>query len=154
VRLLHASNKIRAAFDDENLVSHAGLVPIMGLAQRCGLAGLIGRHLRVAHRCGVNAHLKVASVVAGMIAGADSIDDLDVIRHGGMGRLFGGIRAPSTLGSFLRCLSWGHVRQIEKVGRAMLARLARHTPLLPGGEVVAFLDLDSTQKRIYGPGPH
>ena len=123
----------------------------MRLAERCGLTRLISKHVRVAHRCGVNAHYKIGSIVAGMLAGADSIDDLDVIRHGGMGKLFAGIRAPSTLGSFLRCLSWGHVRQIEGVGRVMLARLAGHTPLLPGADVVAFLDLDSTQKRIYGP---
>jgi hypothetical protein len=87
-----------------------------------------------------------------MTAGADSIDDLDVLRHGGMTKLFEGVRAPSTLGSFLRCLRWGNVRQIEKVSRELLARLAAHTPLLPGADVLAFVDIDSTQKRVYGPG--
>lgn len=68
-----------------------------------------------------------------------------------MDRLFGGLRAPSTLGSFLRAMSWGNVWQVEAVGRAMLARLVRHTPLLPGADTLAYLDVDSSQKRIYGP---
>jgi hypothetical protein len=68
-----------------------------------------------------------------------------------MGKLFSGIRAPSTLGSFLRCLNLGNVRQLHKVHRALLTRLTRHMPLLPGADELAFLDLDSMQKRIYGP---
>jgi len=150
--LLHAAVRTEAAFDDENLVSCAGLVPIMRLAERCGLAGLVDEHVDVDHPCGVNAPFKISSIVAGMAAGADSIDDLDVIRHGGMSRLFDQMRAPSTLGSFLRACSWGTVRQVEAVSRAMLSRLAGHTPLLPGADQVAYLDVDSSQKRIYGPG--
>jgi hypothetical protein len=149
--LLHAAARTDAAFDDVNLVSCAGLVPVMRLAQRCGLAGLVGEQVSVDHPCGPNAPSKVASIVAGMVAGADSIDDLDVIRHGGMDKLFDGIRAPSTLGSFLRAFSWGASRQVEAVSRAMLARLAAHTPLLPGADTLAYLDVDSSQKRIYGP---
>ena len=89
-------------------------------------------------------------LVAGMAAGADSIDDLDVLRHGAMSELFTGIRAPSTLGSFLRSFTWGNVRQLDAVARRMLAELARQAPLLPGGEVLAFVDIDAMQKRIYG----
>jgi hypothetical protein len=122
----------------------------MRLAERCGLGRLLGEHVAIADRLGVNAVAKLASIVAGMVAGADSIDDLDVLRHGGMDKVFDGIRAPSTLGSFLRCLSWGNVRQIEKVGRQLLARLAAHTPLLLGADVLAFLDVDSMQRRTYG----
>jgi hypothetical protein len=85
-----------------------------------------------------------------MIAGADSIDDMDLLRHGAMPGLFGGIGAPSTLGSFLRSFTWGNVLQLEKVSRLMLAELARRTPLLPGADVLAFLDTDSMQKRVYG----
>src|SRR6266516_2460775 len=140
MRLLHATGKTHAAFDDPNLVSRAGLVPVMRLAD------LVDELVRVGSRLGVNAHLKVPGIVAGMVAGADSIEDLDVLRHGAVGRLFGGIRAPSTLGSFLRAFSWGNVRQLEAVGRLLLARLARCTPLLPGAEVLAFVDIDSTQK--------
>jgi hypothetical protein len=85
-----------------------------------------------------------------MVAGADSIDDMDLLRHGAMPVLFGGIRAPSTLGSFLRSFTWGNVLQLEKVSRLLLAELAGRAPLLPGKDTVAFLDIDSTQKRVYG----
>ncbi len=85
-----------------------------------------------------------------MIAGADSIDDMDLLRHGAMPALFGGIRAPSTLGSFLRSFTWGNVLQLEKVSRLLLADLARRAPLLPGKDTVAFMDIDSMQKRVYG----
>ncbi|HSR25378.1 MAG TPA: IS1380 family transposase, partial [Candidatus Eisenbacteria bacterium] len=85
-----------------------------------------------------------------MAAGADSIDDMDVLRHGAMPDLFGGVRAPSTLGSFLRSFTWGNVRQLDAVARRMLAELAAAAPLLPGGEVLAFIDMDSMQKRVYG----
>jgi hypothetical protein len=85
-----------------------------------------------------------------MAAGADSVDDMDVLRHGAMGALFDGIRAPSTLGTFLRSFSWGNVRQLEAVHRRMLASLACEAPVLPGKEVLAFIDMDSMQKRVYG----
>ena len=98
----------------------------------------------------MNARLKIACLVAGMIAGADSIDDMDLLRHGAMAGLFGGIRAPSTLGSFLRSFTWGNVLQLQKVHREFLAELARRAPLLPGADVLAFLDIDSQQKRVYG----
>ena len=89
-------------------------------------------------------------IVAGMIGGADSIDDLDLLRHGAMPVLFGGVRAPSTLGSFLRSFTWGNVLQLGKVSRLLLAELARRAPLLPGRDVLAFVDIDSQQKRVYG----
>jgi Transposase DDE domain group 1 len=150
VRLLHGLAKICATFDDPNIVSRAGLVPVMALAQRAGLGGLVAEHVRIDRGCGVNAHLKVPCLVAGMAAGADSIDDMDLLRHGAMPALFGGIRAPSTLGSFLRAFTWGNVLQLEKVGRLVLADLAGRAPLLPGKGTVAFLDIDSTQRRVYG----
>jgi hypothetical protein len=150
VRLLHDLAKTHASFDDPNLVSRAGLVPVMALADRCGLAGLAGEHVRIDRPAGVNAHLKVGCLVAGMAAGADSIDDMDVLRHGAMPELFGGIRAPSTLGSFLRSFTWGNVRQLERVHREFLAGLACRAPLLPGKDVLAFIDIDSQQKRVFG----
>jgi len=154
VRLLHSLSKIRATFDDPNLVSRAGLVPVMALAERAGLAALAGEHVRIARRCGVNAAVKVVCLVAGMAGGADSIDDLDLLRHGAMPVLFGGVRAPSTLGSFLRSFTWGNVLQLEKVSRLLLAELARRAPLLPGKDVLAFIDVDSMQKRVYGHKKH
>jgi Transposase DDE domain group 1 len=98
----------------------------------------------------VNAEVKVPGIVAGMIGGADSIDDLDLLRHGAMPVLFGGVRAPSTLGSFLRSFTWGNVLQLQKVSRLLLAELARRAPLLPGKDALAFVDIDSQQKRVYG----
>jgi len=150
VRLLHSLAKTHASFDDPNLVSHAGLVPVMALAERAGLAGLVAEHVRPGGECGVNADLKVPCLVAGMAAGADSIDDMGLLRHGAMSALFGGVRAPSTLGSHLRSYTWGNVAQLEKASREFLVKLAGRAPLLPGAEALAFIDVDSMQKRVYG----
>ena len=150
MRLLHEFAKIHATFDDPHLVSQAGLVPVMALAQRAGLGDLAGEHVRIGRPCGVNAPVKVGCLVAGMIAGADSIDDMGLLRHGALPALFGGVRAPSTLGSFLRSFTWGNVLQLQKVHREVLAALARRAPLLPGADVLAFVDIDSQQKRVYG----
>jgi hypothetical protein len=150
VRLLHGLARTHASFDDPNLVSRAGLVPVMALAQRAGLAGLVAEHVRPGGPCGVNAQLKIPCLVAGMAAGADSIDDMDLLRHGAMPDLFGGIRAPSTLGSHLRSFTWGNVRQLEAVNRLLLGELARRAPLLPGRDTLAFIDIDAMQKRVYG----
>ena len=150
MRLLHSLAKTRATFDDPNLVSHAGLVPVMALAGRAGLGDLVAEHVRPGGECGVNAHLKVPCLAAGMAAGADSIDDMALLRHGAMSTLFGGVRAPSTLGSHLRSYTWGNVSQLEKAGREFLAELARQSPLLPGAGTLAFIDIDSMQKRVYG----
>ena len=150
MRLFHDPAKISASFDDPNLVSRAGLVPVMALAERAGLGGLVRRHVRITAKAGVYPDLKVACLVAGMAAGADSIDDMDLLRHGAMPDLFGGVRAPSTLGSFLRSFTWGNVRQLEKAGRELLAELARWAPLLPGARTLAFVDFDSMQRRVYG----
>src|SRR5260370_31182664 len=122
----------------------------MALAQRAGLSGLAGEHVRPAGPCGASPAVKVPGIVAGMIGGADSLDGLDLVGHGAMGALFGGVRAPSTLGSFLRSFTWGNVLQLGKVNRLLLAELARRAPLLPGKETLAFLDIDSQQKRVYG----
>jgi len=75
---------------------------------------------------------------------------LHLLPHGAMPVLFGGIRAPSTLGSFLRSFTWGNVLQLGKVHREFLAELARRAPLLPGADVLAFIDVDSQQKRSTG----
>jgi hypothetical protein len=85
-----------------------------------------------------------------MVAGADSIDDMDLLRHGGMGRLFAGVRAPSTLGTFLRAFTFGHVRQLDSVAAAFLAGLAGRTPLLAGADQVTYLDLDDTIRQTHG----
>lgn len=150
MRLFHAPGKTHAAFDDEHVIGLAGLLPAMRLAERCGLAELVDQYVAIGGRDGANAPIKVSAIAAGMLAGADSIDDLDVLRHGGMDKLFADVRAPSTLGAFLRSFTWGNVRQLEKSGRVLLQRLAAHTPLLPDAQAVAFVDVDSMQRRTYG----
>jgi hypothetical protein len=85
-----------------------------------------------------------------MAAGADGIDDLHILRHGAMRAVFTGIRAPSTLGTFLRAFTHGHALQLHAVHRRFLGQLAAHAPLLPGSGEKAFIDVDSTHKRVYG----
>ena len=131
MRLSHDPLRISASFDDPNLVSRAGLVPVMALAERAGLAALVRRHVTIAAKTGVYPEVKVRCLVAGMAAGADSIDDMGLLRHGAMPELFGGVRAPSTLGSFLRSFTWGNVRQLEAAGRELLAELARRRRCCP-----------------------
>lgn len=154
VRLLHRWSQAAVRFDEENLVSCAGLVPVMALAERAGLSELVAQKVEITGAAipstGANPAGKIAAIVAGMAAGADSIDDLDVIRHGGMKRLFSGVYAPSTLGSFLRSFTHGHVLQLAAVLRAMLVSLAAKTPVLAGAREMTFVDIDSLLRRVYG----
>jgi hypothetical protein len=141
-------------FDDDNLVSHAGLAPVLALAERAGLSGLIAdrvvfKSTKVAS-AGVNPAGKLTSIIAGMAAGADSIDDLDVIRAGGMPQLFGGVYACSTLGQHLREFTHGHTRQLASVARAHLVNLIGCSNLLPGLETRAFVDIDSLLRPVFG----
>src|SRR5680860_449124 len=144
----------RPMFDDENLVSCAGLVPVLALAEQAGLSELIAERVAIKETrvasAAVNPVGKLTSIVAGMAAGADSIDDLDVIRSGGMRRLFAQVYAPATLGQFLREFTHGHTRQLASVARAHLVNLARRTELLPGIEQQAFIDIDSLLRPVYG----
>ena len=83
-----------------------------------------------------------------MVAGADSIEDVDRLRHAGNAVVFEEIRAPSTLGSFLRGFTHGHLQQLGVVLRQMLIGLTEQTPLLPGAEEVVFVDVDSTHRQV------
>ena len=156
MRLSHTFARMSVAFDDPNLVSPAGLVPVLALAERAGLADLADEHLSVPTDKGANAGLKVASLVAGMVAGADSIDDMALLRHGGMGRVFARAYAPSTLGSFLRAFTFGHVRQLDAVAARFLLALAALLGLRPpppdagdsGG--FTFVDVDDTIVEVHG----
>ena len=154
MQLCHAWSRATPVFDDERLVSCAGLAPVMGLAERTGLSELLADRVvvkqpRVAS-AGVNPAGKLTSIIAGMAAGADSIDDLDVIRAGGMPRLFAQVYAPATLAQFLREFTHGHTRQLASAARAHLVALARCTPLLPGAEQRVFCDIDSLLRPVYG----
>jgi Transposase DDE domain group 1 len=154
VKLPHGWSRATPLFDDENLVSFAGLVPVMALAERAGLSGLISSKVAITETrvasAAVNPAGKLTSIIAGMAAGADSIDDLDVIRCGGMLRLFGGVYACSTLGQFLREFTHGHTRQLASVARAHLVNLVEHSGLLPGIERQALIDIDSLLRPVYG----
>ena len=150
MRLSHGTRSVDVQFDDVNLVSCAGLVPVMRLAEHVGLAGLVDRRVRPDLSTGANPGGKATAIIAGMAASADSIDDLDLLRHGGMGRLFAGVYAPSTLGSFLRFFTWGHSLQLEAAARDLLTALAAATPLLPGTDQVTYVDVDSLLRRVYG----
>jgi hypothetical protein len=126
----------------------------MGLAERTGLAELIGDRVRFqASRvasAGVNPAGKLTAIIAGMVAGADSIDDLDVLRCGGMARLFTDVYAPATLGQHLREFSHGHALQLASVLRAHLVTLVGSTGLLPGISQRVFVDIDSLLRPTYG----
>ena len=131
-------------------MSFAGLVPTVALACRAGLQHLAGEYLTVPGGAGVAAGAKVTALVAGMVAGADSITDMDLLRHGGMNRLFGGVRAPSTLGTFLRAFTFGHVRQLDAVAARFTAGLARHAPIISGEAAMSYLDIDDTLRATFG----
>lgn len=146
------SHGTRPVFDDPNLVSAAGLVPILRLGEAAGLPELL-TGLTVASP---NPVAKTTSIIGGMLAGADSIDDLNLLRHGGMGRLFAGVRAPSTLGTFLRSFTHGHVQQLDAAAARLLAGLAEKVPGLlaadntDDAEPIAFVDVDDTIRQVHG----
>ena len=150
MQLFHTSTALSATFDDSNLVSAAGLVPAMALAVRTGLGELADEHLHLPGYFGANAGLKVTALVAGMVAGADSIDDMALLRHGGMRKLFAGTYAPSTLGSFLRAFTFGHVRQLDATAWRWLVRLAGTAPIVDGIDDYAVVDIDDTIKEVHG----
>ena len=155
MQLCHTPRATSAVFDDPNLVSSAGLVPVLVLARTAGLSELAQKHLSVPTDKGANAGLKVTSLVAGMVAGADSIDDMSLLRHGGMGRVFTNAYAPSTLGSFLRSFTFGHVRQLDAVASRFLTRLAAQAPLTAasdGSSTRMMVDIDDTIIEVHGYG--
>jgi hypothetical protein len=103
-----------------------------------------------ANGAGANPVAKVMSLVAGIVAGADSIEDVDRLRHAGNQVMFGEIRAPSTRAPFCGAFTHGHVQQLNVVLRQALIALAGHASLLPGSDEVVFVDLDSTHRQVCG----
>ena len=154
MQVCHSFVPDSAVFDDDNLVSHAGLVPVMTLATQTGLSQLLADKISIPApkiKSG-SAHPspKLTTVIAGMCAGADSIDDLDVVRAGGMKTLFEGVYAPSTIGTLLREFTFGHARQLESVLREHLSALCERVELLPGADARVFIDIDSLLRPVYG----
>ena len=154
MKVSHRFDRDSAVFDDGNLVSCAGLVPVMTLAEQTGLARLLADKVRTSapriKSGAANPAPKVATVVAGMCAGADCIDDIDLVRSGGMKTLFGGVYAPSTVGTLLREFTFGHARQLESVLREHLVALCERVELLPGADQRVFIDVDSLLRPLYG----
>jgi hypothetical protein len=154
VRVSHRFTASSARFDEDNLVSDAGLVPLLGLAEQTRLPQIIAEKVSIktprVKSGAANPVPKLLGVIAGMCTGADSIEDLDVLRAGGMPILFDGVYAPSTLGVLLREFSFGHARQLESVLREHLVALAERTELLAGIDEQAFIDIDSLLRPVYG----
>jgi hypothetical protein len=122
----------------------------MRLAAAAGLGQLAQERLSVPSDKGANAGGKVTAIVAGMVAGADSIDDMAVLRHGAMRKLFDRTYAPSTLGSFLREFRFGHVRQLDAVASRFLTGLASSSPLLADLDAQVIVDVDDTVIEVHG----
>ena len=147
---LEHPDRIQIAFDDHRLVNNAGLLLPATLAQRVGLRELVDRHLDLGDAPGrANAGDKMLTLVASALAGGDCIDDADALRAGRTSSVLGcTLKAPSTLGTFLRSFRWGHVRQLDRVSRELLAR-AWAAGAGPGNGPLT-IDLDSTICETYG----
>ena len=143
-------DRIRILFDDHRLVANAGLLLPATLARRLGLRELVDHHLDLGGAPGrANTGDEMLTLVASALAGGDCIDDADALRAGGtVGVLGCVVKAPSTLGTFLRSFRWGHVRQLDRVSRQLLAR-AWAAGAGPGDSPLT-IDLDSTICETYG----
>jgi hypothetical protein len=146
----HMLDRVRVTFDDEHSVANAGLVVPATLAVRLGLEPLVDDMVDLGVRPGAaNAGRKAATVVTGMLAGARCIDDLDVLRAGATGRVLPfTVAAPSTVGTWLRAFTFGHVRQLDRVLDMLLAR-AWEAGAGPG-EGLLVIDIDSTICEVHG----
>ena len=143
-------DRIQIAFDDHRLVNNAGLILPAILAQHLGLPQLVDRYLDLGRAPGrANTGDKIMTLVASALAGGDCIDDADALRAGRTSSVLGCmVKAPSTLGTFLRSFRWGHVRQLDRVSRELLAR-SWAAGAGPGDEPLT-IDLDSTICETYG----
>ena len=143
-------DRIQIGFDDHRLVANAGLILPATLALRLGLPQLLRKHLDLGGAPGrANTGDKLMTLVASAMVGGDCIDDADALRTGGTAcTLDGTVKAPSTLGTFLRSFTWGHVRQLDRVSRQLLAGAwaAGAGP----GDAPFTIDLDSTICETYG----
>ncbi|HON76815.1 MAG TPA: IS1380 family transposase [Dermatophilaceae bacterium] len=145
----HGIDRVRATFDDESLVADAGLILVATLVARLGLESLIDTVVRLVGRVGgARPGRKVLTLVHAMLADADCIDDANRLRAGATGQVLGHrVMAPSTLGTFLRAFTFGHVRQLEAVvGKA----IERAWALGAGPAGTLIVDVDSTICEVHG----
>lgn len=148
----HSLDRIAVTFDDENLVANAGLLAPASLAERLGLRELLDKTVELGDVAGhANVGAKAMTVIHSVLAGADSIDDCDVLRAGATSTVLGHVvAAPSTIGTFLRAFSWAHTRQLDSVSKTMLAR-AWAAGAGPQDRAAPFtIDLDSSVHETYG----
>jgi hypothetical protein len=154
VQVSHKFAGESAMFDDDHLVSLAGLVPVMTPAEQTRLPHLLTAKVSINQppiaSGSANPAPKLTTMIAGMCAGADCIDDVDGVRSGGMKTLFGGVYAPSTIGTLLREFTVGHARQLESVLCEHLRALCERVDLLPGARQRVFVDIDSLVRPVYG----
>src|SRR4029078_11077248 len=154
VRLSHMFSPQSAVFDEDHLVSCAGLVPVMVLAEQAGLSKLLANTIHIAgpriKSGSANPAPKLATLIASMCAGADYIDDVDLVHAGGMKAFFERVYAPSTVGTLLREFTFGHARQLDSVLAEHLAGVCDRVNLLPGAQARAFIDIDSLVRPVYG----
>jgi hypothetical protein len=144
-------DSIDVQFNDPGLISDAGLLLCATLTDRLGIEELVNESVWLGH--GVpGASLpgrKVMTLIHGMLAGADSIDDMNVLRAGATQAVLGHrVMAPSTLGTFLRAFTFGHVRQLDRVLDVAVSR-AWAAGVGPG-ELPLVLDMDSFVGEVYG----
>ncbi|MEX2654239.1 MAG: IS1380 family transposase, partial [Acidimicrobiia bacterium] len=137
-------------FDEPNLVANAGLVTVATLAVRLGLERLINQTVRLTGRTGgANPGSKILTLVMTLVAGGSHIDHADMLRAGGTRRVLPfRVAAPSTLGTFLRAFTFGHVRQLDRVIAETLGRVWA-LGAGPGGERLV-IDIDSTVTEVFG----
>jgi hypothetical protein len=153
-RLSHGIDRIRVTFDEQGLVANAGLLLVATLSLRLGLEELINDTLRMCGRVGgARPGRKVLTLVHALAAGASHIDHADVLRSGSTEKVLSHkVMAPSTLGTFLRAFTFGHVRQLDAVLAEALRR-AWSAGAGPGGERLV-VDVDSTICEVCGKHKH
>jgi hypothetical protein len=150
VQASHNLERVSVSFDDDTLLPNGGLTVAALLAQKLGVADLVDEHVRVGGEAGANGGAKAVTVVGSALVGGDCIEDVDVLRAGATRRVFDGVRAPSTVGIWLRSFRWAAVRQLDRVTRELLRR-AWQAGLGPADlDADLTIDVDSTVCETYG----
>jgi hypothetical protein len=149
VKASHNLARVSVSFDEDHLVPHGGLAVAGLLAQKLGVAELVDAHVTLTGEGGGNCGAKALTVIGSALAGGDCIDDVDVLRAGATPQLFDQVRAPSTVGTWLRLFIWATVRQLDRVTRELLRR-AWAAGLGPDLDADLTIDIDSTVVETYG----
>jgi hypothetical protein len=152
MQVSYSLDSVGVGFDDERLVANAGLIAPATLAGRLGLCELLDDTVDLGDVAGhANVGAKAMTIIHSVLAGADSIDDCEVLRAGATSAVLGhAVAAPSTLGTFLRGFSWAHTRQLDAVSKVMLGR-AWAAGAGPDDHEASFtIDMDSSIHETYG----